>query len=169
MCLTIRLPQILLRWTSGNVRLMTSIAGRARSGDGFHHITLGCLACLVGGRVRCRGESCTCLGGLILIVIPILPAGLGITSAHSNITTNSDTASLLGDHPAQASGFSQSRKLLSTEDMERLGLDLQTMGHMWLRAGVGLRAILKLVIVLGAFQLLVQAEAQPVLAFVTHR
>lgn len=117
---------------------------------------------------RCR-RSRTLGRTLIFIVVPFLAAALGLTASHAYITSNPHTATLFGDHPAQRCALGQARELLRTEDLERLRLDFKTMGHMRLNGWIRFGTILQLVGVLRLLGLLVQTEAQPVLALVSDR
>lgn len=105
---------------------------------------------------------------LFVEFVPVF-VGLVLATPHTNIASNADAATLLGDHATQSSALRQSRELLRGEDYEGGRLDLQTVGDVSVDAAlvVGIRRTILRVHVLLVLQLLVQSEAQAVLSLVT--
>jgi hypothetical protein len=73
-------------------------------------MSVGIIACH-----RRAASSVFVLFGIIVVV-----AVLAIPPSHSNITSNSDSATLLSDSPAQDSALSEPWELLGTEDSENI-------------------------------------------------
>lgn len=108
--------------------------------------------------------------GVLLVVVPVLATRLTITPAHANITPDSYSAALLGNGATEVGAFRKAWELLGTVDGEWLGLDLQAVCNMSLaRARSLCSTFLALVFVLCLFQLLVETEAQSVLALMSDR
>jgi len=108
---------------------------------------------------------------LLIIVIPFL-GSLVLTTAHTDITTDTDTAALLSDHAAKGSALGKSRELLRREDSEGQGLDLQTVGNVGIDASLGMRSEGRTVIgihILRILQFLIEREAQAIFALVANR
>jgi hypothetical protein len=95
-----------------------------------------------------------------------LIVGLGwLSLPHAHVTTNTDTASLVGHSFAKLSALHQAGELLGAEDNEWLGLDLHPPVHAGWQVAIG-RLQVKILLFLGGLK---QAECQLVQAFVSNR
>lgn len=115
------------------------------------------------------------INALFVVKVEIVGPFLS-TASHTNITTDTNAATLLGDNAAQRRAGGQTRKLLGTVDREgnRFHFETEVQGRLrhgglaeWLGGGVGHGSFL--VGILEILDLFVQVEAQPVATFVTHR
>jgi len=147
--------------------VVAGIAGGTRTRDGVRVGVWGGYRTIDTGVGRSRGSG-TLRGGLVLVVIPLLAAILGLTSSHADITSDPHAAALLSHHPAQGSALGESGELLGTVDMERLRLDLEAVDDTGIVDRVRVGAVGGSVHVLGLLDLLEKAEAQSVLALVSH-
>lgn len=93
---------------------------------------------------------------------------LVIPSAHPHITSDPNTAALFGYHTTERRTLCQTWELLCAVYDERFRLDLQSVGDMSI-ASHTFRGVEVLVVILGILELLVQAEAEPVLALMADR
>lgn len=152
------------------VSMMTSIhAGSADCARSFH----GCLGLI--RRVRCWEAGDRSSFSLVRVSVVLA----GTMFPHADITTDADSATLIGDQAAQLGAFAQAGKFLRTKHLEWSGPDIETCGHVlkvkwglwfsvslwsWRRGklslGVGVACLLS------AFQ---EAEAEAIPAFVAHR
>jgi hypothetical protein len=111
------------------------------------------------------------IGSVLVILVPVLGA-LVLTASHADVTSDTDTATLLSNGAAESSALGQAWEFLRGEDNEGRGLDFQAMGDVGidtrLRVGAQCRAIVW-VHVLGVLEFLVKREAQTVLSFVADR
>ena len=141
-------------------RVVTRAACRTRAAQG---VEVG--VCVSFGRARqSRADGCSA----ILVLAPVVLVVLVVTSAHADIPADANAAALLGHHTAKGSAFRETGEFLRGEHDERLGFHLQAVRDVSVARRV-FRDILILVVVLGVLQFLVQAEAEPVFAFVPHR
>lgn len=108
-------------------------------------------------------------GSLVLVVVPIFSATLGFAPAHTHVSPNSDAATLLSDHPAQSGALGQAWELLRTEDLKWLRLHFQAVIDHGGPISIAFGLFGQFILILGTFELLVQAKAQPVLAFMADR
>lgn len=109
-------------------------------------------------------------GSVVLVVVPIFGATLGFAPAHTHVPPNSDAATLLSDHPAQSGALGQAWKLLRTEHLKWLRLHFQAViDHGGPTISIAFGLFGQFVLILGTFELLIQAKAQPVLAFMANR
>lgn len=157
----------------GRVR-MRRIDGRAvgRRSDGG----LGVL--LIGVRIALRAGTGTS-PSVLLLVIKLLKvvAGLVVPPAHANVTTDANAASLLSDDTAQNGALGEPRELLGAEDGEWFRLDLEApidKGGGCVRTGnlhavLGRARVVGVRLGVGVLELLVQVEAQAILALVPDR
>lgn len=120
-------------------------------------------------RLGRAGHACARGGSLVLVFIPIFGTVLLVSASHAHISPDTYATALLCDHPAQSSAFRQAWELLGTEDLEWLGLHFEPVIHYWSSLTGGLGLLGHLVLVLDILKFLVQAEAQPVVSFVTNR
>lgn len=121
--------------------------------------------------VRSRCASGLIICRLLIVLIPILRR-LVLTAPHAHIASNADAAALFSDHAAQRSAFGQTWELLRREDNEWIRLDLEAVGDVGIDAGLRMSAQGGAVIgvhILRVLELLVEREAQAVLALVTDR
>ena len=110
---------------------------------------------------------------IVLLELIVFTGRLAFASPHSHITTDADTAALLGHGPAQDCALCQPRELLRAEDREWCRLDLEppiegavrSVDRSARRLSIGRLGIL----VLGVLRLFVQVEAQAVLPLVANR
>ena len=141
---------------------------------------------LVGGR-SLGAIDVVALETLVLVLVFILEAGggggggrLGVAAtAHAYVAPDTDATALLGDDAAERGALGQARELLRAEDGKGLGLDLEApvdeglgrvrSGHAGAGAG-GARLLRRFGVgVLGVLGLLVEVEAQSILALVADR
>lgn len=64
-----------------------------------------------------------------LVIAAVVLARLGFSSTHTHVTTDADSATLLGHNTRQGGALRQTRELLRAEDGEGDGLDFQTEIH----------------------------------------
>jgi hypothetical protein len=115
----------------------------------------------------CSGLTRTIVWSIIIVII-VIPLSIRTTTTHADITSNADTATLLGDDSAELSALRETRELFGGEDGEGSRLDLQTMRHM--SGAMLLRVFSSLGVHITTFlQLFVQRKAQPVLALMADR
>lgn len=162
--LRISLSHVMSGWTtrrrSSCKRNMTGDAGRSLAVSG------------ISGRMRAshvrlvvvRGGRVSATVRIAVVVLTLL------TSTHADLTSDTNTASLVGYGTAELGARSQSRELLGTEDGEWLGLDFQTVGNLGFSLGGSSGCcFICLVRILGILELFVQAETKSVFAFMADR
>jgi hypothetical protein len=122
----------------------------------------------IGGRVAWRGT----IGALLVELIIIGP--LLTTASHTNITTNPNSTTLLGNDPAQGGAGGQTRELLGAEYGERDRDDFEAeiqerFGRGGLSGVDGGRERSAFVEILGVLGFLIQVEVEPIHALVADR
>src|SRR5579871_2288351 len=65
---------------------------------------------------------------LILVIIIIVTIRFVLTTPHSDITSDTNSTTLFGNHATQCSALSETRELLCAKDGEGNRLDLESMG-----------------------------------------
>ena len=147
---------------------MTRITCRARSADGIDE-SMRRRQCWVSRTFRSGRHPSTRLRCVFLIIVPLFAAAiLSVTSSHPHIAPNPNTASLFCDHPAKRRAFSEARELLRAEHNEWHRLDFHAVRYMRLASRVCRGCVTGLIIILFILQFFVQAEAEPVHAFMPH-
>ena len=145
-------------------RVMSLTAGRSRSTDGFdglrrHLPTVGVWV----RSVRQPGEVRVVV--VVVVLVPIL-AGLGISPAHPDVSSDADTTALFGKGATQSGALGETWEPFCAEDVKGRRLDLHTMDDVLL---AGIWTVTVPVIILGPLELLVQTEAESVFALVANR
>jgi hypothetical protein len=95
-------------------------------------------------------------------VLRVAPTGTVVATTHTNVTTDTDTTSLLGYDARESGGLGKSGELLGGENSECLALDIETVDAEFPRL-VGVVGGLLL------FGVFVQCEAKTVATLVTNR
>lgn len=103
---------------------------------------------------------------LILWLIPILVTGLALTSTETNVTTNANPTSLIGNDSTQDGAFCQSGELLRAVDFE--GSRTDCTARVYLCGDVFL-LVRSHVLILGLFQFFEECEVELVVSFGADR
>lgn len=112
-----------------------------------------------------RGGSATVV--FILIVVIEIATGLVLTTSHTDIASDADTASLFRDNAAQLRALRETGKLLRAEHGEGNRLDLEAVRDVSTLLDLDVRRSLAVHVLL-LLQFLVQGKAQTVLALMTN-
>jgi hypothetical protein len=115
------------------------------------------------------------LGGLssssasvFVLVVVIIITRLLLASPHPNISSNTNSASLLSDSPAKGGAFCKTRELLGAVHVEWTGLDLHSPVKRCTTSSVELALNVRLRIeILVLLSLFIKVEGETVAAFVS--
>lgn len=69
------------------------------------------------------------LNGSLIIIVIVVPDALVLATSHTDITSNTDAAALLGNQSTELCALCKTWELLCAEDSEWLRLDLESMRH----------------------------------------
>lgn len=109
------------------------------------------------------------------LVITKVFTRLWFTAPHANITSDTDSTTLLSDQSTQRGTFRKTRKLFGTEDGECRCLDLQAEVHVFLwtfvlsSQGIGARKRCIFILIFGILWLFIKTEIQPIQALMANR
>jgi hypothetical protein len=109
-------------------------------------------------------NSTRCTGWIVVLAALIVVVVLVITLPHAHITTDANTAALVGDALAEGGALHESRELLRAKDLERICLNLHA--PVETRRQVGLRHTkIRILVLLG---LLEETEVQAVVSLMAN-
>lgn len=117
-----------------------------------------------------RGPALTRMLHGFFVVVPLILGALVLPTPHAHVTSNADTAALLGNSTAERSALGETWELLGAEDGERLGLDLKSVRDVLrgLSENLEVGNLLSVHVFL-LLQFLVQGEAEAVFALMPNR
>lgn len=118
----------------------------------------------------------SCIPGFIFVLIIPFP-GLCVSSSHANISPDTNTATLVGNHLAQSCAFRKSREFLCAIDSKGIRSDFESEVDVSLRSHWATAQLLSGssrcrwagIFVLGFLNFFVEIEVQSILALVAHR
>lgn len=123
---------------------------------------------MTGIRICLRSIVRSLVCSLFFVAIPVNFASLVVATTHPHVTPYAYATSLLGNGTAQYGALGKTGEFLRTEHIERNGLNLQAMGDVCVSSCVCFGGVFTLVLVVDGLELLVQAEAEPIDALMSH-
>jgi hypothetical protein len=111
-----------------------------------------------------KSVICTVISSVVVIVVVVATTRVAVTLPHTDITTNSNSAALVGDCLAELCALHETGELLGAVNYERLSLNLHSEVNARWEIAIG-RLHVEILLFLGGLE---EAEGQAIYTLMAH-